>query len=204
MTTSVFISHIASESEIAVWIKKEIGGLLRGAVEFFVSSDGEHIVGGDKWLEKILAALKESPTVLVLCSEESVRRPWVNFEAGGAWMAGKRVVPLCHGGMEPGKLPQPLATLQAYSLYDPEDLCRLIVLLAKTAGTEPPQYDVDSLVRTLPPTVGDSTGVGSLQTPRTTKGHGGRHTLSAPGQPGVLDYPEMDNRGRQTPSIPGQ
>jgi hypothetical protein len=96
MTMSVFISHVASESEIAVWIKREFGGLLGGAVKFFVSSDGSDIVGGDRWLSKIEAALKESQAVLVLCSEESVRRPWVNFEAGGAWMAGKRVVPLCH------------------------------------------------------------------------------------------------------------
>jgi len=70
----VFISHVASESEIAIWIKKEIGGLLKGAIQFFVSSDGEHIVGGDKWLDKILTELKKSHTVLVLCSEESVHR----------------------------------------------------------------------------------------------------------------------------------
>ena len=116
MTLSVFISHVASESEIAVWIKREIGGLLHGAVGFFVSSDGEHIVGGDRWLDKILDALEKSHTVLILCSEESVHRPWVNFEAGGAWMARKRVIPLCHSGMEPGKLPQPLIARGLFSV----------------------------------------------------------------------------------------
>jgi hypothetical protein len=194
MTTSVFISHVASESEVAVWIKKEIGGLLRGAIAFFVSSDGEQIIGGDKWLDKILAALNESSTVLVLCSEKSVHRPWVNFEAGGAWMAGKRVVPLCHGSMNPGKLPQPLASLQAYSLYNRKDLRHLVSLLAESAGVESPQYDADALIRTLPPLTQDSTNANSLPSSKAKRSRTRRNTGGAPDQRVNLSDYEHDKR----------
>lgn len=176
----VFISHVASESEIAIWIKKKIGELLKGAIQFFVSSDGEHLVGGDKWLDKILTELKNSHTVLVLCSEESVRRPWVNFEAGGAWMADKRAIPLCHGNMEPGKLPQPLATLQAYSLHDPKHVRQLVCLLAESAGIEPREFDADGLVNSLPTAVQDSTKPRSVASSKPRQSHRHRDTPDTP------------------------
>ena len=116
MKPVVFISHIHDEAAVAKWLKDSISKLLLGAVDFFVSSDRTAIIGGDRWLNKIEDALRESPVVLVLCSERSVLRPWVNFEAGGAWVAGKRVVPICHAGMEPLRLPEPLKSLQAYNL----------------------------------------------------------------------------------------
>ena len=78
----VFISHIHSEAEGAIWIKESINELLLGGIDFFVSSDRGTIVGGDRWLEKIEGALKNATIVLVLCSKTSILRPWVNFEAG--------------------------------------------------------------------------------------------------------------------------
>jgi len=194
MTASVFISHVASESEIAVWIKNKIGGLFQGSVEFFVSSDGNDIVGGDRWLDKIEAALKESHTVLVLCSDGSVRQPWVNFEAGGAWMAGKRVIPLCHGGMDPGKLPQPLAALQAYSLCDQRDLYQLVSLLAKSAGVEPPEFDAHALVHTLPAPVRESANAPSLGSGGNKRPHAQRDITSARSQSVDRSEYEFDKR----------
>lgn len=60
----VFISHVRSESELAIWIKETIGSILLGGLSFFVSSDRSAIVGGDRWLDKIESALKESSIVL--------------------------------------------------------------------------------------------------------------------------------------------
>lgn len=108
MKPIIFVSHISDEAEVAIWIKKSISKLLLGGVQFFVSSDGTAIVGGDRWLNKIEEGLRDARVVLVLCSARSVLRPWVNFEAGGAWIAGKRVVPICRryapGG--PARAPQ--------------------------------------------------------------------------------------------------
>ena len=146
----VFISHVHRESELAIWIKETIGSILLSGLRFFVSSDRSAIVGGDKWLEKIESALKEASIVLVLCSKHSILRPWINFEAGGAWMANKRVIPICHGGLVPSNLPQPLASLQAYVLSNAEDFKDLVELLARAADLRAPEFDPHELIKSLP------------------------------------------------------
>lgn len=150
MKPIVFISHVHSESELAIWIKETIGSILLGGLSFFVSSDRSTIVGGDKWLDKIENALKDASIVLVLCSNYSILRPWINFEAGGAWMANKRVIPICHGGMLPSNLPQPLASLQAYALPNAKDFKDLVDLLARAAGLRTPDFDPYELLKSLP------------------------------------------------------
>ena len=150
MKPVVFISHIHSESKIAIWIEERTSDLLLGAIDFFVSSDKSSIVGGDKWLQKIEEGLKNASVIIVLCSKESVLRPWINFEAGGAWMAGKRVVPVCHAGMSPGDLPEPLRSLQAYELANEEHFQDLVALLAREAGLRPPSFDTKECLASLP------------------------------------------------------
>lgn len=151
MKPTVFISHIHSEANIAIWLKETISKALLGGINFFVSSDRVAIVGGDRWLNKIEEALKEAPIVLVLCSEQSIYRPWINFEAGGAWIAGKRVVPICHAGMLPSDLPEPIKSLQAYSLTNPIDLKDLTKLLAELAGLDAPDIDAENIIKSIPP-----------------------------------------------------
>ena len=116
MKPLVFISHAHESSDLASTLKAEISRLLLDGIEFFVSSDRSSIVGGDKWLDKIDTALGNASIVLVLCDQDSVLLPWINFEAGGAWIANKRVIPLCHGNLIPEQLPQPLASLQSLQL----------------------------------------------------------------------------------------
>ena len=150
MKPTVFISHIHSEADIAIWLKKTISKLLLGGINFFVSSDRVAIVGGDRWLNKIEDALRDAPIVLVLCSDQSIYRPWINFEAGGAWIAGKRVIPICHSGMTPVELPEPLKSLQAYTLANPKDLIDLTKILAELAGLDVPEIDAENLISSIP------------------------------------------------------
>ncbi len=65
-------------------------------------------------------------------------------------MAGKRVIPVCHYGMSPGSLPEPLRSLQAYELSNPDHLRDLVTLLAKEAGLRTPSFDPKKLVDSLP------------------------------------------------------
>jgi hypothetical protein len=147
---TIFVSHINDEAEVAIWIKKTISKLLLGGVQFFVSSDGTAIIGGDRWLNKIEDGLHNANIVLVLCSSRSVMRPWVNFEAGGAWIAGKRVVPICHAGMHPSTLPEPLRSLQGYDLIKAKDFQALVSLLASEAGLNKPDFDSTAVLSDIP------------------------------------------------------
>ncbi|MDA8133199.1 MAG: toll/interleukin-1 receptor domain-containing protein [Desulfobacteraceae bacterium] len=150
MKPLIFVSHINEEADVAKWLSDSISQLLLGGVQFFVSSDGTAIVGGDPWLSKIEQGLRDASIVLVLCSSCSVQRPWVNFEAGGAWIAGKRVVPICHAGMHPAGLPEPLRTLQAYDLLKRKDIEALVGLLASEAGLKTPKFDSGELLANIP------------------------------------------------------
>ena len=145
----IFISHIHEHGKLSSVLTDEIAGLLLGGVGFFVSSDRVSITGGDKWLDKVETALKNAAIVMVICTKESVHRPWVNFEAGGAWMIKKRVVPLCFGGLQPSDLPQPLASRQAYDGADSDDLVDLVKLIAREAGLNAPDFAADTLVEKL-------------------------------------------------------
>jgi hypothetical protein len=115
--------------------------MLLGGVEFFVSSDVKSIrPGGDDWLFKIRGALAESCIVVVLVSPFSVKRTWVNFEAGSGWLK-KRVVPLCHSGLVLSQLPPPLQSLQSLDLHNHDDLRELCAVVAKAAGLQTPEQD---------------------------------------------------------------
>ncbi len=147
MKPLIFISHIHEHRHLGTAIKDEIATLLLNGVDFFVSSDRVSIVGGDRWLDQVEGALNTAAIVLVVCTPESVHRPWVNFEAGGAWMAKKRVVPLCCGGLSPSNLPQPLASRQAYNITIAEDLKDLVALIAREAGLNAPNFAEKNLVQ---------------------------------------------------------
>ena len=135
-TKQVFISHISRETELAQALKQRLAKHFLGLLEIFVSSDRETIQAGSKWLDEVDKALKSADLQIVLCSKESVGRPWVNFEAGAVWLRGIPVIPLCHSGLKPDNLPVPLGLLESIECSQPEGLQKLYdVLTGKDTDT---------------------------------------------------------------------
>lgn len=146
----LFISHISTEAELAKGLKAQLERDFPGLDRpIFVSSDLETIKAGDKWLARVEKALKEADLQLVLCSEESVGRPWVNFEAGAVWLRGIPVIPVCHSGMKRDQLPVPLSTLQAIEVSQPDGLRKLYSAIAAKLDVKAPVVDFDALARGL-------------------------------------------------------
>ncbi len=141
----VFISHITEEAVLAELLKTHIVDDFLGLIEVFVSSDAESISVGDKWLNDVDKALKEAKIEVILCSDESVTRPWINFEAGAGWIKGIPVVPVCHTGMRPVDLPIPLNMLQAIEANDVGGLKRLYARLANELGAATPKGDFEAI-----------------------------------------------------------
>jgi TIR domain-containing protein len=127
----LFISHISDEGSTAARIKEALDKDFLGLLDVFVSSDTESIAAGEEWLGSIEVALKSCAIFVVLCSPESIRRPWINFEAGAAWMLKIPIIPVCHLGLLPRDLRMPLSLRQGTALDDPEGLQRFYDRVSK-------------------------------------------------------------------------
>jgi len=81
----IFLSHIATEKEIAISLKELIEATFMGMIDVFVSSDPNSMAMGGRWLDEITYGLKHCVIEIVLASPKSVKQPWINFETGAGW-----------------------------------------------------------------------------------------------------------------------
>jgi len=145
----VFISHITEEAALAALIKNHIQKAFLGMIDVFVSSDGSSIEPGTRWLQGISTNLQIAQAMLVLCSKASVRRPWINFEAGAAWVKEINTVPVCHTDMLRNQLPVPLSELQGIEANKAEQWQGVYSVLAKKLGSDVPPANFTKLVKDI-------------------------------------------------------
>jgi hypothetical protein len=131
----VFISHASCDEAIALVLKKWIDESFAGGVGVFVS--GDDLKPGENWRKRIDDELKSSSIVLVVCTLQSVSRPWVPFEAGAAWGRDCEVIPLCYNGMGKDSLPEPFRAQQAVDIGVEADVLNLLRRLAELCGFKP-------------------------------------------------------------------
>lgn len=93
----VFISFVHEDEPVAAAVQALITHELQLHDEVFLSADQRQVFGGDIWLEKIRAALEECEVLVLMLSKRALGRSWVNFEAGGIWLTGRPVIPVCFG-----------------------------------------------------------------------------------------------------------
>lgn len=145
----VFISHITEEQTIAEALKAVLEPPFIGMMDVFVSSDPKSIRLGNKWRQEITDALKRCAVEIVIASPESVKRPWVNFEAGAVWIRERPIISLCHSGMEPGKLPTTLSELRAANASNGAELQMMVPTLADALGSETPTIDFGPFIEVV-------------------------------------------------------
>lgn len=87
--TDVFISYSAKDEEQAA----KVHSLLTGyGIKTFLS--GISLEPGCNWSEEIRENLKKSQWVLFFASKSACESPAVQQELGGAWYAGKEIIPV--------------------------------------------------------------------------------------------------------------
>lgn len=132
----IFLSHINEEAQIAQTLKAWIESTFQGNAEVFVSSDKGSLPPGKKWLNVISENLAEADMLLVLCSSESIVRPWVNFETGAGWVKDIETIPICHSGLTMVNLPRPLNDFQGLVIEDKSFAVDLINTIGQKIGIE--------------------------------------------------------------------
>jgi len=143
----VFISHIHEEAPVAVVLQQMIRSAFLNFLQPFVSSDRESIQAGRKWLDGVEHALNEAVVEIVLCSPESIQKPWINFEAGAGWIRGIPVIPVCHLGLAVGDLPIPMALLQGVAATDRAGLEQMVATIARVVGLDTPRVNFSTMVK---------------------------------------------------------
>lgn len=145
----VFISHVTEEKEVALALKRLVESAFINMMDVFVSSDPRSLHLGQEWLQKIKFALSNCVVEIIIASPQSVKRPWVNFEAGAGWVRSVPVIPLCHSGMEPSKLPFPLKTFQGATATKDEELRLILPVLAEAINSGVPKIDFAEFIGTV-------------------------------------------------------
>jgi len=145
----LFISHIAEERAVAQLLKDFLRATFGIDLKIFVSSDYESIQSGEQWFNSIVDALRSAQMILVLLSEVSVERRWINFEAGVGVGAHAQVVPVVYRGLAKENIGLPLSVLHARSLSDPEDVRALVSDIRRACRLDVKGLNVDSLVSDL-------------------------------------------------------
>jgi hypothetical protein len=147
--TGVFISHITEEKAAANKLKSLIRQAFGKDFSVFVSSDYVSIPGGDLWFTKIVDSLKAVKVVLVLLSEQSVDRRWINFEAGIGLGAEAKVIPIVFRNFEKGDVGVPLSELQVRNLHDPKDVKGILSDIGNQVGAKPRPVDEELFIEEL-------------------------------------------------------
>ena len=147
--TPIFISVIDEEKTVALSLKKLLETIFIEVVDVFVAFDPISLPPGKKWLEEISIALQRCEVEFVIASPLSVKKPWINFEAGAGWIRKIPVIPLCHSGMEKGKLPRPLCDLQAALLTDETDMRSVLPVVADKIGSAVPKCDFSEFFKII-------------------------------------------------------
>ena len=136
--STIFISHINQEKEIANSLKEFLEKKFLKTINVFASSHEESLKLGDDWMGTIKESVRACKLIIVLCSPISIVRPWINFEAGAGWVKDIPVIPLCHSGLTPEKLPFPMSFFQAGFLNNREDISKVFDRIAKICDIAQP------------------------------------------------------------------
>ena len=116
----IFISFSGKADESkAKFLKKKLMDGYDGSLRVFVSSVS---MRGGEWRGQIKERISECKALLLLCSRGSILQPWLMFEAGAAYMIGKRVVPLVFGGLSKDALPSTISDITAFDATDESEL----------------------------------------------------------------------------------
>ena len=140
----IFISHITEEKDLAINFKNYLIQKFQSSIEVFVSSDMESIGLGNEWFSTIKSNLANCDLMIILCSSNSINRPWINFEAGCGSIRNIPVIPICHSGFTPDKLPYPLKVLQGGLISKKEDIIKIFKEISEINKNLIPDINDDS------------------------------------------------------------
>jgi hypothetical protein len=143
----IFLSYRNPEAKFADVLKEHLIQDFIGLVEVFLASDTTSVPAGSRWLEEIVKGLQQAQLQIIICSNYSMYRPWINYEAGAARVLGIPIVPLCHSGLNPDQLPVPLSESEGGVLTTASTLQKLYMRIAGQIGSFVPGVNFEKYAK---------------------------------------------------------
>src|SRR6266481_3570974 len=119
---TVFFSRSASDKAPLVRLKELFVAKTGGAIEVFLSSDGQSIPFGRNWVHRVEEAMKGSELMVTFLTPAALSSGWVYFEAGFSYSRGVKVVPVGFLGIDLSNLSPPLNLLQGFNISSHDGL----------------------------------------------------------------------------------
>ena len=117
----VFLSY---SSKDRAWVAQFVDGLkAAGLTAWF---DAAELLPGERWQQQIQKALRESRTLVVVLSPNSVGSPWTFFELGAAVADHKRIIPVLTQEMDIRNIPTLLTQFQFLKEPSPKEAGKLV------------------------------------------------------------------------------
>lgn len=117
----VFLSYSAHDRP---WVREFASALRAAGVKGWF--DAHEIKPGDRWQDRVEEALRQSRTLVMVLTADSVSRPWTFFELGAAVADGKRIVPVLTEDVEISELPSLVRQYQFVREHSPEEAARKV------------------------------------------------------------------------------
>lgn len=131
----IFISHYVLEAPLAEAIKSIVSDVFQDNCEVFLSED---LIPGVNWLEEIEIALDKMDLLILIAGPNSITRPWINFEAGAAWIKKVDILPICHSGLTWKELLFPITAFTSLNVEEPSFGKSLIASIANRLNRPEP------------------------------------------------------------------
>lgn len=128
MKYKIFISYATQEEELARKLLNLLNNAFKGEVSFFFVHD--NIIAGEKWREKIQAALKECNAILTIMTPDYVLRPWAYIEWSAFWLSDKNTFIVTTDDLSAKDIIDPMTDRQTVNLFDEEGVKKLIEAIA--------------------------------------------------------------------------
>lgn len=126
MKPTLFLSHAAKDSRSVGLLKDRLVILSSGAIDIFLSSDGQSIPFGRNWVHQVEEALNRAKLMFVFLSPAALQSRWVSFESGFAYAKGILVVPVGILGVDLASVGPPLGLLQGFNIASAPAMNNLI------------------------------------------------------------------------------
>ena len=130
----VFLSHSSRDADLARGLKDVLARHTQGAIEWWLSSDGQSIRGGKNWRSEVEQALRDCRLLFILFTPLARQSAWVQYEAGFADALGKDMVPVALPGFDIDAIPGPLQHKQGFNLRGASGLNNIISVTNRVLG----------------------------------------------------------------------